>query len=69
MRRLVLATIRLYQYAFSPYFGGHCRYEPTCSNYALEAVARYGATRGVWFALKRLTRCRPLGASGYDPAP
>ena len=69
MRRLALATIRLYQNAVSPYLGGLCRHDPTCSRYAFEAVSRYGVARGVWLASKRLGRCRPLGTSGYDPVP
>lgn len=69
MRKLALAAIRAYQTAISPYWAGHCRHMPTCSHYAHEAISRYGAIRGVWLAAKRVGRCRPLGASGYDPVP
>lgn len=67
--------LRLYQWVLSPMivaiFGpvGRCRFEPTCSQYALEAVAAHGALRGSWLAVKRLCRCHPWGGSGWDPVP
>ncbi|HEX6996519.1 MAG TPA: membrane protein insertion efficiency factor YidD [Gammaproteobacteria bacterium] len=67
--RLLLAAIKLYQAALSPWMGRSCRFHPTCSAYAAEAVARHGAARGAWLALKRLGRCHPWGAFGYDPVP
>ena len=72
MRPAVLAArvaIRLYQYLLSPLIGPTCRYAPTCSEYALEAIDRHGAARGTWLALRRLLRCHPWGGSGYDPVP
>ncbi|MDO8749857.1 MAG: membrane protein insertion efficiency factor YidD [Dehalococcoidia bacterium] len=69
MKQPALALIRLYQRAFSPYWPAACRYSPTCSDYAYEAVLRYGVWKGGWLALRRLARCRPLGGSGYDPVP
>jgi len=69
MRALLLNAIRLYQLTLSPWLGRQCRYEPTCSHYAAEAISRFGAGRGVWLALKRLGRCHPWGRSGYDPVP
>ena len=61
--------IRLYQLTFSALIGRQCRHLPTCSAYALDAIARHGAWAGGWMALARLVRCRPGGSSGYDPAP
>jgi len=65
---VVLALIRGYKLLISPYFtGGTCRFIPSCSDYAAEAVLRYGAVKGSWLALRRLSRCHPLGAHGWDP--
>ena len=69
VRALLLGLIRLYQLTLSPWLGRQCRYDPTCSNYAAEALARHGVRRGVWLAAKRLGRCHPWGRSGYDPVP
>ncbi len=69
VRALLLGLIRLYQLTLSPWIGTQCRYEPTCSRYAAEALERYGVARGVWLAMKRLGRCHPWGRSGYDPVP
>ncbi len=63
------ALIRLYQLTLSPFIGNQCRFHPTCSNYALEAMDRWGAVRGSWLALKRLGRCHPFHAGGFDPVP
>jgi uncharacterized protein len=68
-RMSLLALIKIYQWGLSPWFGGRCRYLPSCSVYAAEAVRRFGALRGGWLALKRLGRCHPWGGSGYDPVP
>jgi len=68
-RRLLLGSIRLYQLALSPWLGRRCRYEPTCSAYAAEAIATFGARRGLWLAAKRIGRCHPWGGAGYDPVP
>lgn len=64
-----VALIRLYQLLVSPWLGGNCRFEPTCSAYAVEALERHGVLRGGWLALKRIGRCHPWGGSGYDPVP
>ena len=64
---LAIALIRLYQLARAP-FPSPCRYHPTCSSYAIDAVRRYGALKGSWLGLKRILRCHPFGGRGYDPA-
>jgi putative membrane protein insertion efficiency factor len=69
VRALLLGLIRLYQLTLSPWLGTQCRYEPTCSRYAAEALETHGVVRGVWLAAKRLGRCHPWGRSGYDPVP
>lgn len=69
MRRPLLWFIRGYQRTISPLLPASCRYEPTCSHYAYEAIERHGAVRGTWLALKRLARCTPWGGSGWDPVP
>jgi putative membrane protein insertion efficiency factor len=68
-RALLLGLIRAYQLTLSPWLGPRCRYEPTCSRYAAEAITRFGVRQGVWLAVKRLGRCHPWGRSGYDPVP
>lgn len=68
-RTLLLAAIAFYQRVLSPWTGGACRFQPSCSEYAREAVERHGATRGAWLALRRLASCHPLGRHGYDPVP
>jgi putative membrane protein insertion efficiency factor len=65
--RGVLAGLRFYRRSISPLLPPACRFYPTCSDYALQAVARYGLARGAWLALKRLSRCHPLHPGGYDP--
>ncbi len=67
--RLLLRLIRGYQRAISPLLPPACRYAPTCSQYALEAIEAHGALRGVWLALRRLSRCHPGRKGGYDPVP
>lgn len=66
---LALAGIRAYRIFLGPFFGGACRFEPSCSAYAYEAIQRFGAARGTWLGVKRVLRCRPLSAGGYDPVP
>lgn len=68
-QRITLGLIRLYQVAFSPMYSGACRFVPSCSAYADEAVRRFGVIRGGWLAVRRLARCRPLAAHGFDPVP
>jgi putative membrane protein insertion efficiency factor len=68
--RWALTTlIRAYQVVVSPLLGPSCRFEPSCSEFAQQAIARHGALRGPWLAVKRLARCHPFGGSGYDPVP
>jgi len=62
-------SIRIYQWVISPLFPGSCRFEPSCSHYAAEAIARHGAARGTWLALCRIVRCNPWGDAGLDPVP
>ena len=69
MSLLLRGAIRLYQLTLAYFFVGACRYEPSCSSYAAEALARHGALRGSWLAAHRLCRCGPWGAGGYDPVP
>lgn len=68
-QRGALALLRLYKILISPLFAGSCRFLPSCSDYAAEAVARFGVLRGSWLAARRLGRCHPLGAHGLDPVP
>ena len=65
----LLWLVWFYRYAISPLIGANCRYQPTCSVYAEEALRKYGAIKGGWLTLKRLGRCHPWGGSGYDPVP
>jgi len=69
MKFTALALIRLYQTCISPVLSSSCRFCPSCSAYAHEAVEKWGTWRGVWIAFRRLLRCRPLGGHGYDPVP
>ena len=66
---LVVLAIRIYQVLLSPMLPAACRYQPSCSAYAVEAVERYGALRGGWMAAKRIGRCHPFRPGGYDPVP
>jgi putative membrane protein insertion efficiency factor len=61
--------IRLYQKLISPWLGAQCRYTPTCSQYAVEAIQKYGALKGGWLAFKRILSCNPFGGHGHDPVP
>lgn len=69
MSKLLLALIRFYQYAISPLIPPRCRYVPTCSQYAVEAISKYGALKGGWLTIKRICRCHPWGGHGHDPVP
>ncbi|MDP2880676.1 MAG: membrane protein insertion efficiency factor YidD [Azonexus sp.] len=69
MKYLLIALIRVYQYAISPFLGRSCRHVPSCSAYMVEAVQKYGAFRGGWLGLKRVGRCHPWHPGGYDPVP
>ncbi len=68
-KRLVLGGIKAYQHYISPLTPPSCRYTPTCSQYAVDAVSRYGVVKGGWLSIKRLARCHPLHDGGYDPVP
>jgi putative membrane protein insertion efficiency factor len=67
--RLSLLLLRGYKVLISPYFTGSCRFLPTCADYAADAIARHGIVRGYWLAARRLVRCHPFCAAGYDPVP
>lgn len=68
-RQLLALSVQLYRAVVSPWLGPACRFEPSCSSYALQALERHGAARGSWLAARRLARCHPLGGGGYDPVP
>lgn len=65
----LIGLVRLYQYAISPLMPPHCRFYPSCSHYACDALRSHGPVRGSWLTLVRLTRCHPWGGEGYDPVP
>tara|TARA_Y100001933_G_scaffold237460_1_gene260331 strand:- start:814 stop:1107 length:294 start_codon:yes stop_codon:yes gene_type:complete len=65
----LIGGIRVYQAVGSPFLGKHCRFQPSCSNYGIEAIERFGAVRGAWLTVRRLARCHPLGSGGWDPVP
>lgn len=69
MSNILLVIIRLYQLILSPWIGRQCRFTPSCSHYATDAIKRYGAVRGSSLAVRRLARCHPLSAGGHDPVP
>ncbi len=69
MRRLLTALLRGYRLLFSPWLGNSCRFHPTCSEYAITAIERFGAMRGGWLSLRRLLRCHPWHPGGVDPVP
>jgi hypothetical protein len=64
-----IALIKIYQWVISPVLGPKCRFTPSCSQYAAEALKKHGVVKGMWLAIKRLSRCHPWGGSGYDPVP
>ena len=66
---ILILLIKIYQYTLSPFIGRNCRYTPTCSNYGIEAIRKYGAIKGGWLTIKRVVSCNPWGGSGYDPVP
>ena len=67
--KFLILLIRIYQVTLSPFIGNSCRYTPTCSNYGIEAIQKYGAFKGGWLTFKRILSCNPWGGSGYDPVP
>lgn len=68
-QRIALALLRTYKVLISPLFAGSCRFVPSCSDYAAGAISRFGVLQGSWLAARRLARCRPLAAHGFDPVP
>lgn len=66
---LLTFAVRVYQWTVRPFIGAHCRFEPSCSHYAVEALGRHGAARGAWLAARRVLRCNPWRPGGYDPVP
>ena len=69
MKSLLLALVKGYRYLLSPWWGSQCRFTPTCSHFAEEAIERHGALHGTWLATRRICRCHPWHAGGYDPVP
>ncbi len=67
LRKFLIGAVRFYQGAISPYKKQCCRFTPTCSEYAIQAIEKYGALKGTYLALRRIMRCHPFGGSGYDP--
>ena len=67
--RALIALVRLYRYLLSPWWGNQCRFSPTCSEYAIQALRRHGAWKGSWLAARRISRCHPWHAGGFDPVP
>lgn len=69
MRQILVLVVRAYQMGISPVLPSSCRYYPSCSAYAIEALEKHGALRGSWLAMRRLARCHPFRAGGFDPVP
>mgnify|MGYP006109235799 FL=1 len=69
MKFLLILLIKFYQICLSPFFVSRCRYTPTCSMYTIECLEKYGVTKGCWLGIKRLSKCRPGSAGGFDPRP
>lgn len=69
LKAIFIMPVRLYQLLISPLLPNSCRFTPTCSQYTLEAIQKYGPLKGIWLGIKRISRCRPGGGFGYDPVP
>jgi len=69
IKKILTGFIRVYQLAISPYLGQNCRYSPTCSEYAVQAIDKHGIFKGLWLSIKRILSCGPWGGHGYDPVP
>jgi uncharacterized protein len=68
MKKVLVGLVLLYRAALGPHLGGHCRFTPTCSQYAIDAMNKHGAIRGGWMAIRRIARCHPWSKGGWDPA-
>ncbi len=69
MHRILIGLVKAYRYILSPYLGQNCRFTPTCSEYAIEAIETHGAVKGSWLTMRRLSRCHPFHPGGWDPVP
>ncbi len=69
LKNIAILPIRLYQWMLSPLLGPKCRFQPTCSHYMVQAIEEWGVLRGIWLGLRRIAKCHPWGAHGYDPVP
>jgi len=69
MKHIFIFIVRIYQKILSPFLPNSCRFEPTCSHYSVEALQKYGAVKGGWMSIKRISRCHPFHPGGYDPVP
>tara|TARA_X000000368_G_scaffold89176_1_gene68043 strand:- start:480 stop:701 length:222 start_codon:yes stop_codon:yes gene_type:complete len=69
MKKIIIFLIKVYQITLSPLLGSNCRFQPTCSQYMIEAINRHGISKGLNLGLKRISKCHPLGSRGYDPVP
>ena len=69
MGKILIGRIRAYKFLLSPWVGQHCRFQPTCSTYMIDAITRFGALKGAWLGARRLSRCHPWSAGGLDPVP
>ena len=69
LQNVFISLVKFYKYFISPLLPSACRYTPTCSDYAIEAIRKHGVIKGVWLGVKRLLRCNPFGGRGYDPVP
>lgn len=69
IKQVFIFPVRIYQILISPLLGQHCRYQPTCSQYMIEAINEWGPIKGIWLGIKRILRCHPWGGHGHDPVP
>jgi putative membrane protein insertion efficiency factor len=69
LKKIFIFPVRVYQWTLSPLLGAHCRYEPSCSQYMIDAINEWGPLKGTWLGLKRIGRCHPWGGHGHDPVP
>ena len=67
IKRFFIGIVKGYQYLISPLLGQNCRYTPTCSEYSIQAIEKYGIFKGIWLSIKRISKCHPWGGSGHDP--